>query len=41
MRGVSRVLGSVANRVAHHALCDVYLANTYDARHSRLMRPVR
>ncbi|MEV7135898.1 universal stress protein [Arthrobacter sp. NPDC093128] len=31
MRGVGRVLGSVANSVAHDAPCDVYIANTYDA----------
>lgn len=31
MRGIGRVLGSVANTVAHNALCDVYIANTYDA----------
>ncbi|MDN4610155.1 universal stress protein [Arthrobacter burdickii] len=31
MRGVGRVLGSVANSVAHSATCDVYIANTYDA----------
>lgn len=31
MRGVGRVLGSVANSVAHNAPCDVYIANTYDA----------
>lgn len=30
MRGIGRVLGSVANSVAHHASCDVYIANTYD-----------
>ena len=30
MRGVGRVLGSVANSVAHNAPCDVYIANTYD-----------
>ncbi|GAA4917240.1 universal stress protein [Nesterenkonia rhizosphaerae] len=29
MRGVSRVLGSVANSVSHNATCDVYIANTY------------
>jgi nucleotide-binding universal stress UspA family protein len=31
MRGIGRVLGSVANSVAHDAPCDVYIANTYDA----------
>jgi nucleotide-binding universal stress UspA family protein len=31
MRGIGRVLGSVANSVAHSASCDVYIANTYDA----------
>lgn len=31
MHGIGRVLGSVANSVAHHAPCDVYIANTYDA----------
>lgn len=30
MRGVGRILGSVANSVAHNAPCDVYIANTYD-----------
>jgi nucleotide-binding universal stress UspA family protein len=30
MRGLGRVLGSVANSVAHNAPCDVYIANTYD-----------
>ncbi|MEV7136048.1 universal stress protein [Arthrobacter sp. NPDC093128] len=30
MRGLGRVLGSVANSVAHKATCDVYIANTYD-----------
>jgi nucleotide-binding universal stress UspA family protein len=30
MRGIGRVLGSVANSVAHNATCDVYIANTYD-----------
>lgn len=30
MRGVSRVLGSVANSVSHHATCDVYIVNTYE-----------
>lgn len=29
MRGMTRVLGSVANSVSHHATCDVYIANTY------------
>ncbi|WP_458117200.1 universal stress protein [Arthrobacter sp. D2-10] len=29
MRGIGRVLGSVANSVAHNAPCDVYIANTY------------
>jgi nucleotide-binding universal stress UspA family protein len=31
MRGIGRVLGSVANSVAHNAPCDVFIANTYDA----------
>ncbi|MEV7635899.1 universal stress protein [Pseudarthrobacter enclensis] len=31
MHGIGRVLGSVANSVAHNATCDVYIANTYDA----------
>ena len=31
MRGIGRVLGSVANSVAHTASCDVHIANTYDA----------
>jgi nucleotide-binding universal stress UspA family protein len=31
MHGIGRVLGSVANSVAHNAHCDVYIANTYDA----------
>ena len=30
MRGLGRLLGSVANSVAHNAPCDVYIANTYD-----------
>jgi nucleotide-binding universal stress UspA family protein len=30
MQGIGRVLGSVANSVAHNASCDVYIANTYD-----------
>ena len=30
MRGLGRVLGSVANSVAHNAPCDVYIANTYE-----------
>jgi nucleotide-binding universal stress UspA family protein len=30
MQGIGRVLGSVANSVAHNAHCDVYIANTYD-----------
>jgi len=30
MRGIGRVLGSIANSVAHSASCDVYIANTYD-----------
>jgi nucleotide-binding universal stress UspA family protein len=30
MRGLGRVLGSVASSVAHNAPCDVYIANTYD-----------
>lgn len=29
MRGISRVLGSVANSVSHNATCDVLIANTY------------
>lgn len=28
MRGIGRVLGSVANSVAHNAACDVYIVNT-------------
>jgi nucleotide-binding universal stress UspA family protein len=33
MHGVSRVLGSVANKVAHNADCDVYIVNTaYDSK---------
>lgn len=28
MQGIGRVLGSVANSVAHHAPCDVYVAKT-------------
>ncbi|HEY8754624.1 MAG TPA: universal stress protein [Arthrobacter sp.] len=28
MKGLGRVLGSVANTVAHHAPCDVYVAKT-------------
>jgi nucleotide-binding universal stress UspA family protein len=31
MQGMGRVLGSVANSVAHNAPCDVYIANTYGA----------
>jgi nucleotide-binding universal stress UspA family protein len=31
MQGIGRVLGSVANSVAHNAPCDVYIADTYDA----------
>ncbi|MBT2550827.1 universal stress protein [Arthrobacter sp. ISL-65] len=31
MQGIGRLLGSVANSVAHNAPCDVYIANTYDA----------
>ena len=31
MRGIGRVLRSVANSVAHNAPCDVCIANTYDA----------
>ncbi|MBX7445934.1 MULTISPECIES: universal stress protein [unclassified Arthrobacter] len=31
MQGIGRVLGSVANSVAHNAPCDVYIANTYYA----------
>ena len=30
MRGIGRLLGSVANSVAHNAPCDVYIANTYE-----------
>lgn len=30
MRGIGRVLGSVAHSVAHNAPCDVYIVNTYD-----------
>ncbi|MDP9889201.1 universal stress protein [Pseudarthrobacter enclensis] len=30
MHGIGRVLGSVANSVAHNAPCDVYIANTYE-----------
>lgn len=30
MRGMARVLGSVANSVSHNATCDVYIANTYE-----------
>ena len=30
MQGIRRVLGSVANSVAHNAPCDVYIAHTYD-----------
>ncbi|MBX7445953.1 MULTISPECIES: universal stress protein [unclassified Arthrobacter] len=28
MQGIGRLLGSVANHVAHHAPCDVYVAKT-------------
>lgn len=28
MQGASRVLGAIANDVAHHASCDVYVAHT-------------
>jgi nucleotide-binding universal stress UspA family protein len=28
MHGIGRVLGSVANSVAHNAPCDVYIAKT-------------
>ncbi|MGB6058254.1 MAG: universal stress protein [Microthrixaceae bacterium] len=28
MQGVSRVLGSIANSVSHHAPCDVYIVKT-------------
>lgn len=28
MRGMTRMLGSVANSVSHQATCDVYIANT-------------
>jgi nucleotide-binding universal stress UspA family protein len=31
MHGLGRVLGSIANSVAHNASCDVYIANTYGA----------
>lgn len=31
MQGAGRVLGSIANSVAHNAPCDVYIANTYAA----------
>ena len=31
MQGIGRVLGSVANSVAHNAPCDVYIANTSEA----------
>ena len=31
MQGMGRVLGSIANSVAHNAPCDVYIANTYGA----------
>ncbi|MDR6688658.1 hypothetical protein J2Y41_004253 [Arthrobacter sp. 1088] len=31
MKGLGRVLGSVANSVPHNAPCGVYIANTYDA----------
>lgn len=31
MKGIGRVLGSIASSVAHNASCDVYIANTYDA----------
>lgn len=30
MQGISRVLGSVANGVAHHAPCHVYIVHTVD-----------
>ncbi|OFI36964.1 universal stress protein UspA [Arthrobacter sp. SW1] len=30
MKGLSRVLGSVANTVAHNAPCDVYIADTVE-----------
>lgn len=30
MRGIGRLLGSVANSVAHNAPCDVYIANTFE-----------
>ena len=29
MRGITRVLGSVANSVSHNVTCDVLIANTY------------
>lgn len=28
VQGIARVLGSIAGGVAHHATCDVYIANT-------------
>jgi nucleotide-binding universal stress UspA family protein len=28
MQGAGRILGSVANSVAHHAPCDVYVVKT-------------
>ena len=31
MLGIGRVLGSIANSIAHSAPCDVYIVNTYDA----------
>lgn len=31
MRGMARMLGSVANSVSHNAACDVYIANTYSS----------
>lgn len=31
MRGMTRMLGSVANSVSHNATCDVYIANTYQS----------
>lgn len=30
MKGLARVLGSVANSVAHEAKCNVYIADTTD-----------
>lgn len=30
MRGIGRLLGSIANSVAHNAPCDVHIVNTYE-----------